>query len=243
MRAVFHAPSTESISYILVLVLLVAHLVEDEEFGLNSRRRRPALIPSWRTPGLAGDMTRVAREVLTCYGVDDIGDNTDRGSGEEWIEAHGVGVGGPPSCPTHECPSIPELTTRRIPDPPRKSPRPKFRSERSNAATTRAGRRTSHPPSRFGVSLQRRRSRRPSYVYFQKKTTALSRPPRVSRQQSAWENLVGAACQDLRAFIEQASRVKSSWRPSAIRSGYTETINRQPWASVRVLAAVLRCER
>ena len=33
--------------------------------------------------GLTRDMARVAREVLTCYGVDDIGDDTDRGSGEE----------------------------------------------------------------------------------------------------------------------------------------------------------------
>ena len=43
--------------------------------------------------GLARDMTRVAREVLTRHRVDDIGNDADRGPGEERIEADGVRVG------------------------------------------------------------------------------------------------------------------------------------------------------
>ncbi len=78
----------------LMLVLLVAHLVEDEEFGL-----RPdvagvgdARLAQMRL-GLARDMTRVAREVLAGHRIDDIGDDADGRPGEERIEAGRFGVG------------------------------------------------------------------------------------------------------------------------------------------------------
>ena len=77
----------------LVLVLLVAHLVEDEELGLGPDVARigDARLAQMRL-GLARDMTRVAREVLTRHGIDDICDDADRGPGEERIEAGRVGV-------------------------------------------------------------------------------------------------------------------------------------------------------
>ena len=77
----------------LVLVLLVAHLVEDEKLGLRSDVAGigDARLAQMRF-GLARDMTRVAREVLTRHGIDDIGDDADRGPGKERIEAGRVGV-------------------------------------------------------------------------------------------------------------------------------------------------------
>ena len=77
----------------LMLVLLVAHLVEDEELGLGPDVARigDARLAQMRL-GLARDMTRVAREVLTRHGIDDIGDDADCGPGEERIEAGRVGV-------------------------------------------------------------------------------------------------------------------------------------------------------
>ena len=119
-----------------VLVLLVAHLVEDEELGLGPDVARvgDARLAQMRL-GLARDMTRVARVVLARHRVDDVGDDADRRPGEERIEAGRVGVRARPSCPTRECPAIREWTTRRTPALPRTSPRPRFRSGRSNAAT------------------------------------------------------------------------------------------------------------
>ena len=77
----------------LVLVLLVAHLVEDEKLGLGPDVARigDAGLAQMRL-GLARDMTRVAREVLTRHGIDDIGDDADCGFGEERIEAERVEI-------------------------------------------------------------------------------------------------------------------------------------------------------
>ena len=76
-----------------MLVLFVAHLVEDEELGLGPHEAGigDARLPQVRL-GLARDMTRVAREVMARHGIDDIGDDADRRSGEERIEAGRVGV-------------------------------------------------------------------------------------------------------------------------------------------------------
>ncbi len=75
-----------------VLVLLVADLVEDEEFRFRShvtRVRNPAFTQV--RLGLPGDVSRIAGELLARHRVDNVGDDADGWPGEERIEARGLG--------------------------------------------------------------------------------------------------------------------------------------------------------
>ena len=77
-----------------VLVLLVAHLVEDEELRLGTDVARVGDARVLQVLlGLPRDEPRIARERLSGHRIDDVGDDADGGPGEERIEARGVGVG------------------------------------------------------------------------------------------------------------------------------------------------------
>ena len=95
MRAVFQAPS-DRVDLVVapVLVLLVADLVEDEELRLGTDEARvgDARFLQVRL-GLAGDVPRVAREVLSGHRIDDVGDDADVGFAKNGSRQRRLGSG------------------------------------------------------------------------------------------------------------------------------------------------------